>query len=202
VVASILAYSSKFEVLGYLDRVATTIGEKIGNYTVIGDHSLLPDLLSKGVNYAFVAVGDNQIRAKHFNMLKQIGFQLATLIHPTAFIEQDVIYGFGNLFAARSVVGTHTQIGDNCIINTGAIIDHETIIGNHVHIAPGVSIAGRVKIKNYSFVGIGATVKEYVTIGENVTIGAGAVVLEDLPDNVIAVGAPAKILRKKDLVIA
>ena len=198
VVASILAYNSNFEVVGYLDRVATTIGEKIGIYTVIGDHSLLPNLLSNGISYTFVAVGDNQIRAEHFKMLNHAGFQLANLIHPTAFIEQDVVYGRGNLFAARSVVGTHVVLGDNCIINTGAIIDHESLIGSHVHVAPGVSIAGRVKINDYSFIGIGATVKEYVTIGENVTVGAGAVVLGNLPDNVTAIGIPARIIKKKD----
>lgn len=198
VVSSILAYYSDFEVVGFLDRVLDSIGEKIGSNTVIGDHSRLPQLLIDGVQHGFIAVGDNKIRAEHFLKLLNMGFQLPNLIHPTSFIEQDVTYGNGNLFAARSVLGTNVQLGNDCIINTGAIIDHETEIGNHVHIAPSVSVAGRVTIENYSFIGIGATVKEYITIGENVTVGAGAVVLADLPDNVVAVGVPARIIREKD----
>ena len=40
--------------------------------------------------------------------------------------------------------------------------------------------------------------KGYLTIGENTIIGADSVVLEDIPDNVVAAGAPAKVIRKKN----
>jgi serine acetyltransferase len=54
-----------------------------------------------------------------------------------------------------------------------------------------------VTVKKGTFIGIGTVVKEYLSIGENVTIGAGSVVLEDVPDNVVAVGAPARIVKNK-----
>jgi len=198
VVASILAYNNALEVVGYLDNIVTTKGEIIGDNEVLGDHSLLPVLLKQGVHAAFIAVGDNDIRAKHFRKLTDMEFDLVNLSHPSAFVEQGVIYGTGNMFAAGSIVGTDIKIGNNCIINTGAIVDHETTIGNHIHIAPGVSIAGRVEIKDNAFIGIGAIIKEYVTIGHNVTVGAGSVVLENLPDNAVAVGSPARVIRFKD----
>ncbi len=48
-----------------------------------------------------------------------------------------------------------------------------------------------------NFIGIGATIIQGVNIGKNVTIGAGSVVIKDIPDNVIALGNPAKILKNK-----
>ncbi len=198
VVSSILARSDRFEVVGFLDYVSTTAGEQIGEKTVLGDHSLLPDLLAQGVKHAIVAVGDNAIRTKHFNTLTQMGFELINVIHPTALIEDGATLGCGNVVAAGAIICCYTQIGDNCIINTGAIVEHETRVGSNVHIAPGVNIAGRVKIGSNTFVGIGVTVKEYLTLGENATVGAGAVVLKDIPANVIAYGVPAEIRREKE----
>jgi acetyltransferase-like isoleucine patch superfamily enzyme len=60
-----------------------------------------------------------------------------------------------------------------------------------------VHISGAVEIDKLSFVGIGATIIQGITIGKNVTIGAGSVVIKDIPDNVIAVGNPTKIIKSK-----
>ena len=46
--------------------------------------------------------------------------------------------------------------------------------------------------------GAGANIIGPVHVGNNVTIGAGAVVVRDLPDNCVAVGVPAKIIRYKN----
>ena len=89
------------------------------------------------------------------------------------------------------------SIGKNCMINTGVIIEHDCKIGDYCHIAPGVHISGTVSIGELSFIGIGATIIQGIKIGKNVTIGAGSVVIKDIPDNVIALGNPAKIVKSK-----
>ncbi len=48
-----------------------------------------------------------------------------------------------------------------------------------------------------SFVGIGTTIIQGTKIGKNVTIGAGSIVIKDIPDNIIALGNPAKIVKSK-----
>ena len=72
-------------------------------------------------------------------------------------------------------VKRHPTIKDNCIINSGSIVEHETIINDHVHIAPGSRIAGRVKIDELTFVGIGATIIDKIKIGKSVIIGANSI---------------------------
>jgi acetyltransferase-like isoleucine patch superfamily enzyme len=49
-----------------------------------------------------------------------------------------------------------------------------------------------------SFIGIGTTIIQGIKIGKNVNIGAGSVVIKDIPDNVIAVGNSAKIIKSKN----
>jgi len=48
-----------------------------------------------------------------------------------------------------------------------------------------------------SFIGIGTTIIQGIKIGRNVTIGAGSVVVKNIPDNVVALVNPTKIISKK-----
>ncbi len=65
-----------------------------------------------------------------------------------------------------------------------------------MHLAPGSTLCGCVKVGNNVMVGAGAIILPRVVIGDNTIIGAGAVVTRDVPDSVIVVGNPARILRK------
>jgi len=67
---------------------------------------------------------------------------------------------------------------------------------NHVHISPGAHLAGHVHVGTLTHIGIGASVIQRVKIGRNVIIGAGAAVIDNIPDNVTAVGVPAKVLKQ------
>lgn len=98
----------------------------------------------------------------------------------------------------------------NCVI-----LDTSPVhIGNGVFIAPNVTLAcsahaihpeqrkngigtsAPITIKDNVWIGAGVTVCAGVTIGEGAVIGAGSVVNKDIPDHVVAVGAPCKVLRK------
>jgi len=197
VVSSILQYDANIELVGFIDIVIKVPGETIHGKPVLGDHSLLPKLLKEGIRGAIIAVGDNAIREGHFRKLREMGFEMMNAVHPSASVANDVVIGRGVVIAAGAVICTHATIGDNTVINTGAIVEHENIIGENVHIAPGVNVAGRTVIKRNTFIGIGSTVKDSITIGENVTVGARAVVLENIPDNAVAVGVPAKVVKYK-----
>lgn len=112
--------------------------------------------------------------------------------------------------------GRHISVGDNFYCNVNAIfLDTNWIkIGNNVKIGPRVNLltaghpidAGvRISLLEFSkpitigdntWLGGNVTVLPGVNIGNNVVIGAGAVVTKDIPDGVIAVGTPARVLRK------
>ncbi|EKE39641.1 ankyrin, putative [Entamoeba nuttalli P19] len=114
--------------------------------------------------------------------------------------------------------GRYISIGDNCIINFNCTIleGGPVTIGNRVLIGPncnliGISHTTCEKIRNYgactalgkpivikdgAWLGAGVIVLPGVTIGENAVIGAGSVVTHDIPDNMIAVGSPARPIRR------
>jgi maltose O-acetyltransferase len=116
-----------------------------------------------------------------------------------------------------SLIDKGLKIGKNCNIMNGVIIDSSHCwhieIGNNVTLAPRVHILahdastkkhlgftriGKVKICDNVFIGAGSIVLPNVNIGTNSIIGAGSVVTRDIPENTVAAGNPATVLRSLD----
>ena len=198
VVISILKKLDNFEIAGIVDNYkAETL---ISGIKIIGTDDDLRDIYKSVVHNALITVGsikDNTKRYRLFNMARKIGYKFPVIISPEAIINESVKTGEGTVIMPGSIINIDSSIGKNCIINTGAIIEHDCKIGNHCHIAPGAHISGAVNIGELSFIGIGATIIQGIKIGKNVTIGATSLIIKDIPDNVIAVGNPAKIISNK-----
>ena len=199
VVISILKKLDNFEIAGIVDNYKA--GSLISGIKIIGADDDLKDIYKSGIDNALITVGsikDNTKRYKLFNMVREIGYEFPVIISPEAIIDKSIRIDDGTVVMTGSIINIGSSIGKNCIINTGAIIEHDCKIGDHCHIASGVHISGAVEIDKLSFIGIGATIIQGITIGKNVTIGAGSVVIKDIPDNVTAVGNPAKIIKSKN----
>lgn len=118
----------------------------------------------------------------------------------------------------RCDYGSHISIGNNFYANYDCImLDCAPIhIGDDVMLGPrviictaahpvdpklrnsGLEFAKSVRIGNGTWIGAGAIINPGVTIGEHVVIGSGSVVTRDLPDDVVAVGNPCRIIRSID----
>lgn len=97
-------------------------------------------------------------------------------------------------------LGCQTDIGAFTYINAkyGVIIEDNVQIGSHCSIYSVSTIDdknGKVQIKNNAKLGSHTTVLPGVTIGKNSIVGANSLVVDDIPDNVIAYGVPAKVIR-------
>ena len=96
---------------------------------------------------------------------------------------------------------TADRIGNNCKIlqqvTVGYNGDKCPIIGNNVLICAGAKVIGSVTIGDNCWIGGSTTILPGVTIGNNVTIGAGSVVVKDIPSDCVAVGNPAKVIKKR-----
>lgn len=130
-----------------------------------------------------------------------------TNIHPTVIIREP----------------KNVSIGDNCYFNHNTIITggHENgkvVIGNYVQTGPNVAFfaanhnyedpkipiklqgyyEGNIIIEDDVWIGAGSIITGGVTIGKGSIIGAGSVVTKDIPPMSIAVGSPARIIKKRD----
>ena len=100
-------------------------------------------------------------------------------------------------------LGSKTDIGAFTYINAlhGVIIEDNVQIGSHCSIYSVSTIdknAGKVTLKNNCKIGSHTTVLPGIKIGKNSVIGAHSLVNRDIPDNVLAFGVPAKVVRKLD----
>ncbi len=87
-------------------------------------------------------------------------------------------------------------VGDNCMFGPGTLI---TTVGHPVDGARRrnrIAWAKPVTIGNDVWLGGHVSVMPGVTIGNNVVVGAGSVVTKDLPDNCVAIGAPARVVKQ------
>jgi acetyltransferase-like isoleucine patch superfamily enzyme len=91
------------------------------------------------------------------------------------------------------------RIGDFTFFATGAQIEHDCVIEKFSSVSAGSVLGGFVRIGKYAAVCLGTTVVDRVSIGENTVVGSGSLVTRSLPANVLAYGAPAKVLRKRKL---
>lgn len=98
-------------------------------------------------------------------------------------------------------LGSMTDIGAFTYINAlhGVVIEDNVQIGSHCSIysiSTIDQITGKVILKNNCKVGSHTTILPGISIGKNSIIGAHSLVNKDIPDNVVAVGIPAKVVRQ------
>lgn len=160
--------------------------EKLSIYSV--------SAINKKSDKVIFGIGDNETRKK----LDQKGnYQYLTVVHPTATLSPHSNLDDGTVVFHHAVIQRGSKIGRHVIINTKASIDHDCLISDFAHISPGAILCGNVSIGELSWIGAGSVIIQGITIGKNVTIGAGTVIISDVPDNVVVVGNPGRIIRNK-----
>lgn len=197
VVAEIVEANGRCHIAGFLDDDPALHGLCIEGYRVLGGRSALREVRDRGVTRCIIAIGSNARRRELAPVVRSQGLDLTTVIHPSAQISPRAAIGAGTVVEACSVVKTGAVIGGLAIINSCVSVGHDVVVGEAVQISPGASVGGWVEIGDGTQVGLGASVIPKVKIGKNVIIGAGAAVIRDLPDNVVAVGVPARIIRTR-----
>lgn len=148
---------------------------------------------TSGIPVAF-GIGNNAIRAKLFERVQNSGFEIVSLIHPSAIISSSVTIGKGTVIMPNVVVNAKATIGDGVILNSSCVIEHECVIDDFVHISPNVALAGDVKVGKFTHIGIGSNVIQGIIIGKNVIVGGGSMVIRNIDDNQKVVGVPARLI--------
>ncbi len=99
-----------------------------------------------------------------------------------------IMNGLQVMAAGGLTIEDDVRISLNCTIATN----------NHDPYDRDILLCKRVVIKRNAWLGVNVTILPGVTIGQNAIVGAGAVVTKDIPDNAVAVGNPAKVIKYLD----
>lgn len=193
VVLDLLRGSGEYEPIGLLGECED---KEVMGVPVLGTDHQMGELYRSGIRFGFVAIGSNAVRESVTKRMKEVGFQMITVVSRQAIISPYAEIGEGSVIMPGAVVNSCAKIGPGCILNTNCSVDHDCKLGPFVHIAPGCAVSGKTEIGRGCFLGTGARVIDGIQIGENSVIGAGAAVVRDIPGNCMAVGVPAKIIKE------
>ena len=163
----------------------------------ISNESRLLQIIHLIDNYS-VAIGNQYGKERHrISSMLQSRYNLNPLdiFADNSYICETVKYETPLLMMPGSLINSYARIGRDCIINTGAIVEHEVQIGDGVHIMPGAVVAGCVLLEDFVTIGANATLLPGITIGQGAFIGAGSVVTKDVTPNSIIVGNPGRPIR-------
>lgn len=125
------------------------------------------------------------------------GASFATLKAPTAIVTPRSVVGEGCAIMAGAIINRAT-LGENVIVNSGAIVEHDCHIGDNTFIGPGAVVGGFTKIGRNCFIGLGARVGNGLTIGDDITVAMGAVVNRNLTEPGIYHGNPLRCFKLKN----
>ena len=145
-----------------------------------------------------IGVGNPSTRELLYNKMKEAGFKGGVLLDPQASISPSATFKEGAVVSAFVLISSLSTLCENTLCLPGAVIGHDVTVGNHSFVCCNASIGGNVKIGERVFFAENVPCKEGLTIGDDSVISLGAVIMRDVPENVIMFGNPARAMRNND----
>jgi len=188
--------SPTYEFLGYLVSDINTLGNYDSKNEVLGEISWL----SNRENIcAAIGIGAPQHRLNIGRDIsnKYPNIVFPPLIHPNVIYDSDsCVFEKGTIICASTVLTVNVKVMAFSLVNLCCTIGHEAIIGSGCVLNPTVNISGGVHLDASVLIGTGSQILQYIKVGKNSIVGAGACVTKNIPDNVVAFGVPAKVIKK------
>jgi sugar O-acyltransferase (sialic acid O-acetyltransferase NeuD family) len=188
------AVDGHWELIGFFDDKPKS--KIINGYNVLGGVDILNQWDSP--LHLVLALGMPKTRRNVKEKIVNEKILFPVLIHPSVIMGSKELINIdeGCIICAGNILTTNIKIGKQVILNLACTVGHECEIGEFSSFMPSCNISGEVKIGKANYWGTGAKVINRKTIGNNVIVGAGAVIVDDIPDNVTVAGIPAKVIKK------
>lgn len=175
-----------------------------GDKIVFGDWAELAPILEKNRDAIADIVIENDRRNSAVPMLDLK--DIPARVEPGAIIREQVSIGKGAVIMMGAIINIGAVIGAGTMIDMGAVLGGRATVGKNCHIGAGAVLAGVIEpasatpviVEDHVLIGANAVVIEGVHIGENAVVAAGAIVISDVPPNVVVAGTPARVIKEKD----
>ena len=174
------------------------------SFTVFGDWTELAPILEVNGDKIADYVVENDRRNSGVPLLDMKNIKAR--IEPGAIIREKVEIGEGAVIMMGAVINIGAVIGKGTMIDMGAVLGGRATVGANCHIGAGAVLAGVVEpasatpviVEDGVLVGANAVVIEGVHIGKHAVVAAGAIVIEDVTENAVVAGSPARVIKQKD----
>lgn len=141
-----------------------------------------------------LAIGEPAGREAVYKKVKNYGYSLETIIHPSCFVSPTTTLGEGCVVKMNTIISAHTNIDNNVYIQSGVIIGHDVVIKKNTMVSARSFIAGDCQIGEKVFIGIQSCIREKTVVGDNVIVAMAAAVMKDVPENSTVMGNPARVI--------
>ena len=127
-------------------------------------------------------------------------------IEPGAIIREQVSIGDNAVIMMGAILNIGAVVGPGTMIDIGAVLGGRATVGSRCHVGAGAVLAGVIEpasatpviVEDDVLIGANAVVIEGVRIGRGAVVAAGAVVVNDVPENAVVAGCPARVIKRKD----
>lgn len=145
-----------------------------------------------------IAHGEPKSRKKIREQLAEfeVHTNLISLISPNSMVSQRAQVGKGSIVCPGVQISVNAHVGLNSVINCNSIIGHDVNIGDDSVVSSQVNIGGGVKIAPEVYIGMGCLIKERLTIGKKSILGMASVLFDNVPEELLFMGNPAKGIRR------
>ena len=187
-----------YTIAGIIDQ-PHLVGTEISGYQIIGCDDDLP-ALSQSHTHFLITVGQiktSAVRTKLFELLQHLNVNMPVIISPLGHVSGRATLGEGTVVMHYAMVNADAKVGNNCIINSRALVEHDWIIGDQTQISTGAIVNGNVKVGSHCFIGSGAVLVQGIEIADHTVIAAGAVVTKSILQPGTYAGVPARPINKK-----
>lgn len=145
-----------------------------------------------------MGIGEPATREKLFNKIKNDNIYTPTLIHPDVYIPYTTTVGQGVVIQYGCFISCNAIIRDYVFIQPHCNIGHDDVLEEGCMIAGFSNIGGLVHIGRNTYLGLSTAIKQTVKIGDYSIVGMGSIVLKDIPDEIVAMGNPARPIAKNE----
>ena len=181
-IVDVIERENKYEIAGYIVNNFLNI-YKYSKYPILGRDEDLNELYAQGIHKAVIGIGflgKSSLRKILYSELKKIGYDLPVVCDPSAIVASGVTVGEGSFIGKGAILNTDSSIGRMCIVNTGAIVEHDCQVGDYSHISVGTVLCGEVSVGKESFIGANATVIQGRKVADRCIVGAGEVIRKNI----------------------
>ncbi len=195
-VLAINRVNPEWEVMGFIDDDASQHGNDYCGVKVLGGRELI-EKYEEAFVLAVPGSPKGYLKRKAtINSLAVEQSRFATIIHPSVVRAPDSVIGYNTLLMAHVVVSCGVRIGNHCVVLPNTVLSHNSSVGDFDCIGSNVSISGSVCIGCECYIGSGVKIRENIRVGDRALIGLGSNVISDIEKETVAVGNPARAIRK------